>query len=199
MAKLGKVNLSIESEGDNSSVDVTSYPVEKGTPYSDHVQQKPDEFSLSGYILGPDYMKDKDYLKNEMKKGTVFTYVGRNIAKNVLILSIDGSMDSDIANGSAINIKLQVVRIASTPWTKVNNAGLKKPVESNTSKTPSATVYHVVKRGDTYWSLSKKYGISIKQLRDWNKYPDTKIPIGAKLRVGGSDNIDVGANAGSTK
>ncbi|KIL72519.1 LysM peptidoglycan-binding domain-containing protein [Bacillus badius] len=212
MARLGNIQLHIETEGDNSSVDVSSYPVEKGVPLSDHIQQKPDEFSLSGSILGPNYVRDKEYLKQEMKKGTIFTYVGRNIAKQVAILAIDGNMHAGIANGSEINIKLQTIKFASSPWKRVGtgavvgNTGLKKPV----SKTPQKAVYHVTKKGDTYWGLSKKYGVSIDQLRKWNKYPDRKIPIGVKLRVGGVDigegqnasllnrGIGEGTNAGST-
>lgn len=179
MARLGKVNLLIESEGDNSSVEATSYPVDKGEPFTDHVLEKPDEFTLSGYILGDNYKADKEYLKQAMKKGTIMTYVGRNIAKNVIILSIDGSVDSSIANGSEISIKLQTIRIANTSWVSVKNSGKKKPVPKKTTK----AVYHVTRRGDTYWGLSRKYGTSISQLRAWNKYPDRRIPIGVKLRV----------------
>jgi LysM repeat protein len=179
MAKLGKVKLLIESEGDNSSVEATSYPVEKGIPFTDHVQEKPDEFTLTGYIIGDNYKADKEYLKKEMKKGTIMTYVGRNIAKNVIILSVDGNVDSSIANGSAISIKLQTVRIANTSWVKVKNSGKKKPAPKKSTK----AVYHVTRRGDTYWGLSRKYGSSIAQLRAWNKYPDRRIPIGVKLRV----------------
>ncbi len=181
MAKLGKVKLLIESEGDSSGVDATSYPVEKGVPFTDHVQENPDEFSLSGSIIGPNFKADKEYLKKEMKKGTIFTYTGRNIAKNVIILSIDGNMDSNISNGSDISIKLQTIRIATTPWVKVKNNGKKKPV--NKKPTKSKAVYHRVKKNDTYWGMWKKYGTSISQLRKWNKYPDRRIPIGVKLRV----------------
>ncbi|AKO92710.1 hypothetical protein BEH_11770 [Priestia filamentosa] len=180
MAKLGKINLFVEKESDSSSVDATSYPVEQGVPISDHVEEKPDEFSLSGYIIGSNYKADKEYLKQEMKKGTLMTYVGRNIAKNVIIMSIDGDQDSSIANGISISIKLRTIRIASTPWVKVQNNGQKKPV--NPSTKPKA-VYHLVKKGDTYWGCWKKYGTSISQLRAWNKYPDRRIPIGVKLRV----------------
>jgi len=180
MGKLGNVNLLIESESDSSSVDATSYPVEKGVPFTDHVSEKPDEFTLTGYIIGDNYKADKDYLKQQMKKGTVMTYVGRNIAKNVIILSIDGTEDASIANGASVSIKLQTIRIANTSWVSVQNSGKKQVVSQKAATTP---VYHVVKKGDTYWGLSKKYGTSIAQLRAWNKYPDTKIPIGVKLRV----------------
>lgn len=181
MARLGNINLLIETESDSSSVDATTYPVERSESYTDHITTKPDDFSLSGSITGPNYMRDKLYLKNEMKKGTVFTYVGRNIAKQVIILSVDGNMHVGIMNGSEINIKLQSVRFASSPWKKINNTGEKKPVVKTTQ--PTTEVYHVSKKGDTYWDLWKKYGTSIDQLRKWNKYEDRKIPIGVKLRV----------------
>lgn len=187
MARLGNVKLNIERESDSSSVDATSYPVEKGVPYTDHVQEKPDEFTLTGSIIGDNYQADKDYLKQEMKKGTIFTYVGRNIAKNVIMLSIDGDVDSTIANGSNISIKLQTIRIASTPWVKVQNSGKKQPVNNKTasvSKTTAATaVYHVVKKGDTYWGCAKKYGTTVAALKKLNPWPDRGIPLGAKMRI----------------
>ena len=189
MARLGRVHLFIEKESDFSGVDATTYPVEKGVPYTDHVNEKPDEFSLSGYIIGDNYQADKDYLKAEMKKGTVFTYVGRNIAKNVIILSIDGDVDASIANGSTISIKLLTIRIASTPWDSVpvvqkaqqkpvTNAGKKQVVEKKTT----TAAYHTVVKGDTYWALAKKYKTTVEALRKLNNWPDRQIPIGVKLR-----------------
>ncbi|MFQ6391345.1 LysM peptidoglycan-binding domain-containing protein [Priestia aryabhattai] len=179
MARLGNISLVVEKEDDSASVDATSYPVEQGIPMTDHVEQKPDEFSLSGFLLGNSYKTDYEYLKKCMNNGTVLTYVGRNIAKNVIILDLSGTVDSSIANGKDISIKLRQIRIASTPWVKVKNSGKKKPVSTK----PSGAVYHLVKKGDTYWDMWKKYGTSIAQLRSWNKYPDRRIPIGVKLRV----------------
>lgn len=42
---------------------------------------------------------------------------------------------------------------------------------------------HETKKGDTYSSISIKYKVSVENLRKWNKYPDTRIPIGVKLIV----------------
>jgi len=44
-------------------------------------------------------------------------------------------------------------------------------------------ITHTVKKGDTYYSLSKKYGVTVEQLREWNGYDDYKIPIGTELIV----------------
>jgi hypothetical protein len=179
MARLGNIKLLIEKEDDSASVDATSYPVEQGIPMTDHVEQKPDEFSLSGVLNGDSYESDYEYLKKCMKNGTILTYTGRNIAKNVIILDISGSVDSNNANGKDISIKLRQIRIASTPWVKVKNSGKKKPVSSK----PTGAVYHVTKKGDTYWDMWQKYSTSIAQLRKWNGYKDRRIPIGVKLRV----------------
>jgi len=179
LARLGNVTLTIEKEDDSGSVDATSYPVEQGIPMTDHVEQKPDEFSLSGVLVGSSYKSDYEYLRKCMKSGTIITYVGRNIAKNVIIVSISGTMDASISNGREVSISLKQIRIASTPWVKVKNSGKKKPVTNK----PTKAVYHVTKKGDTYWDCWKWYGTSIAQLRAWNKYPDRRIPIGIKLRV----------------
>jgi RHS repeat-associated protein len=42
---------------------------------------------------------------------------------------------------------------------------------------------HKVIKNDTYGGLAKKYGVSIEDLRKWNGYADTQIPIGANLIV----------------
>ncbi|MGN8233238.1 LysM peptidoglycan-binding domain-containing protein [Priestia flexa] len=184
MARLGNINIFVEKEDDTASVDATSYPVEKGIPLTDHVEEKPDEFSLTGSLTGSNYEADYEYLRKCMKSGTILTFVGRNVAKDVIILDMSGSVDASIANGKNVSIKLRKIRIATTPWVKVQNSGKKKPVTpASTAKPASAAVYHLVKKGDTYWMCWKKYGTSIAQLRLWNKYPDRRIPIGVKLRV----------------
>jgi LysM repeat protein len=43
--------------------------------------------------------------------------------------------------------------------------------------------YHVVEKGDTGYSIAKKYGIKIKQLNEWNNLNFDGIKIGQKLRV----------------
>lgn len=179
MAKLGSIKLSIDSESISNSVDITSYPVEKGSPISDHVQRKPQSINLSGAIIGPDYKSKLQKLRDIMRSGTPITYVGRATAKDVLISSIEDNRDTSMLNGSYVSIQLQFIRIAKTPWKKVKNSGKKQKVV----KKSSTAVYHTIKKGDTYWGLSRKYGTSISQLRKWNKWPDRAIPIGKKARV----------------
>jgi LysM repeat protein len=189
MAKLGDVNLFIEDEDENHSVDATEYGVEKGEPFTDHVSKNSSEFSISGYIISDNFETEKNKLTKKMYSGEIVTYTGKMTASNVIILSVKGKHGSDVANGMGLSISLRRVRMTTSPWQKApakekpaqkppTSGGKKKPV----GKTKKET-YHVIKKGDTYWGLSRKYGTSISQLRTWNKYADTKIPIGVKVRV----------------
>lgn len=180
MAKLGKVVIVNEKESDTAEVEVTSYPVEKGIPITDHVQRKPETTSVSGFLLGKSANNDYKYLKTQEYKGALMTYTGKKIAKNVVITNISRDI-GEYTNGFAITVDLQEIRIAKSPFVKkkTKNKGKKKPAP----KKKSAKVYHKVRPGDTYWYCWKRYGTSISQLRKWNKYPDRRIPIGVKLRV----------------
>jgi LysM repeat protein len=186
VAKLGNYNLFVIRESPQFSIETTSYPVEKGIAFTDHVKPEPETMQLEVFLHGDDHMKQLDKLKNSMYKGEIMTYAGRFIMRNVIIEDVSPDADASSENGIPATIKLRQIRVATTPYVKANaqtkkttNAGKKQP----TPKKPSTAVYHVTKRGDTYWGLSKKYGTPVSQLRAWNKYPDTKIPIGVKLRV----------------
>lgn len=186
MAKLGSYNLFVISESPQYSVQTTSYPVEKGIAFTDHVKPEPESLQIEVFLSGNGYDKLLESLKQSMYRGDIMTYSGRFIMRNVIIESISSNADKSAKNGIQASITLKQIRVATTPYVKPNpqtkpptNAGKKQP----TPKKPSNAVYHVTKRGDTYWGLSKKYGTPVSQLRAWNKYPDTKIPIGVKLRV----------------
>lgn len=188
MAKIANYKIDSMQESFNASVNVTSYPVEEGLPLNDSVQRNPKTYSLSGKILrkkSKDAEEVREKLENYMNKGTLVKYVGRISAKNVLITSIQGSYESTVGNGLSFTMDLQEVRVAKTPYakkkTKKKKSG-KKSVSKNSTNS-NKKKYHVVKKGDTYWLMSKKYGTTIQQLRKWNGYPDRKIPIGVKLRV----------------
>ena len=43
--------------------------------------------------------------------------------------------------------------------------------------------YHKIKKGDTLFSVSKKYNLSVDELKDLNHLRKNKIAIGQKLRV----------------
>lgn len=184
MGKLGSVKLTILNEALSTSIDATTYPVEKGSPITDHIQQKPQTLDIQGVVVGKDYKTKLQTLRDNMRAGKVLKYVGRFTANNVIMLDISDSRKTDMKNGSEISIKLQYIRFATNSFKKkkeTKNSGKKQPV----SKTPSKTTkkYHTVKKGETYSSIGKKYGVSVSQLMKWNKWKPTQIPISAKVRI----------------
>ncbi len=57
-----------------------------------------------------------------------------------------------------------------------------KPDASQLSKT--TPIYHQVKPGETLFRLSRKYGVAVDKLKEWNKLPDDIIEVGQRLIVG---------------
>jgi len=64
---------------------------------------------------------------------------------------------------------------------------------SSKGKRHGGSAVHVVKRGDTLFALSKKYSISVNELRDLNTMKSTKLKPGQRLIVkksrGGTDEL----------
>jgi membrane-bound lytic murein transglycosylase D len=46
--------------------------------------------------------------------------------------------------------------------------------------------YHTVRAGDSLWLVSQRYGVQVRDLRDWNNIADgdTMLKVGQRLRVG---------------
>ncbi len=59
---------------------------------------------------------------------------------------------------------------------------IKNPIDSLQAKIPSPN-YHLVKPGDTFFSIARKYGMSIQELQAMNGKAQAKIFEGEKLKV----------------
>lgn len=183
MAKLAGIPIVNEQETFSPQIEATQYPVEKGAAISDHVQRGARTINVSGSIISHSAESYYNKLLKYAEKGDLVTYVGRMTAKNYIIAGMPKTYTSDLANGMGITIDLIEVSIAKSPFvvkkTKTNNKSKKeKVVKKNPSKK-----YHKVKKGDTYWALSKKYGTPLKNILSWNKWPPRAIPIGVNVRV----------------
>ena len=63
------------------------------------------------------------------------------------------------------------------------NYGQKLTIYKNASSSSGSGDYHVVKSGESLDSISKKYGVSVSDLRNWNNISGNKIYPGNKLKV----------------
>lgn len=64
----------------------------------------------------------------------------------------------------------------------VSNSQHKKLDESKPATVATAKT-HVVAKGETLFSISKKYGVTMKQIQDWNGMTDNNVKLGQKLII----------------
>ncbi|WP_341320822.1 phage baseplate protein [Solibacillus sp. FSL H8-0523] len=192
-SKLGGYLIHVENEDADIDVDIPTHKVEKGIDLSDHVERKPIVVKLSGLLIRPTYDRLETLVKaieSMEKTGKLLTYEGRRIYKNMMASGLSIKASSKVMNGYKFSLTLTEVRVGQSsyvaPKTKattapVAQAGRKQTENNKAVKNAAAT--HIVKKGDTYSTIAKKYGVTISSLQKLNKYDPRKIPIGVKLRV----------------
>ena len=100
------------------------------------------------------------------------------------------------SNNSGANAPIEPVY---TPPTSSSSNNYTAPVTPAPAPTPSSPSYYTVKKGDTLYGISRKHGISVAQLRQWNSLGSSNlIRQGDQLKVNGSAPSSY-SNAGSTE
>jgi hypothetical protein len=110
------------------------------------------------------------------------------------IIKLNHLINSEVAKNQTVFIK--VPQIDSVFYSALNNLStseieelLKKRAETipekpaPTNVTTAAPKTHIVKSGETLSHISRKYGVSVKQIKDWNNLKSDNIQIGQKLII----------------
>lgn len=193
MAKINGIQIDVLKEGLQNDVDLPSHPVEKGINLTDHVERKPIVLSISGKLIRPDNTSLETLigrLSTIETKGTLIVYEGRRIYHNLMIAAFSYDADSKIMNGFNFSMTLKEVRFAQPSYvslstkTKAAVAGVSSVGRKQTANKKQSPIYHVAKKGDSYYELAKKYGVNWQDIQKDNKYLAAQIPIGAKIKVG---------------
>ena len=109
--------------------------------------------------------------------GNTLSWRGAIVHSNLMLVKITKTYDEGgFKNALKVDLELREVKTVASSYTAVKHVGPVNPPK------PKA-VYVTVVRGNTYWGWWKKYGTPIQTLRNWNKWPDRYIPIGARARV----------------
>lgn len=162
MALINNNYVFVEEENVVYDAESTSHPVEKGIAFTDHVQRKPVEVSITGKIVNHGNVKASDTLtkiKELQKSGSLITYVGRTKISNLQIQSFNTNYTNANWGGCDFDMTLKEVRIAKTAYTPVKKTTVKKKVGTQqVSKGANTKVYYKVKKGDCVWNIvTKKY------------------------------------------
>lgn len=115
MPYLGDILIDvIRNEDLTESSETTDHALEDGEQISDHVNHKPIELNVSGYINDP---SDEKLLKirkyREDKK--ILTYRYRNHLKKVLITSFNSNKSAKTAEGYEFDMTLKQIRFVKAP------------------------------------------------------------------------------------
>ena len=90
---------------------------------------------------------------------------------NVGVMELVEWNNLDLQQGLKIG---QVLKLAAT-----------RPAESEkmSAKLDLRDVVHEVKASDTLYSIARQYGVTIKELMDWNEKRDFSLAVGEKLKI----------------
>lgn len=114
--------------------------------------------------------------------------------------------DRDLKAGMVLNLQehrsrgeeIKMVKISDSPpvrsvavatstttnSTSANNRPFVNNQTQNPPTTPATKLFHMVLGGETLFALSKKYGVTVNQLKDWNNIgPQNILSIGQKLVI----------------
>lgn len=111
---------------------------------------------------------------HSVRKGENLTLIA-----NRYRVSVEDLKDwNDLSSGQlSINQKLKVFDQAK--------AGTAKGVVASKSTAPIKPRYHTVQRGDTLWTISQRYGLTIDKIKQANKMKGNDLKAGMKLLITG--------------
>ncbi|WP_461243679.1 LysM peptidoglycan-binding domain-containing protein [Secundilactobacillus muriivasis] len=189
------------SESETTTTDITTNALSPGQYVNHYTQTTPPQRQFDGKLGGSSISevaglkKQLDMLKRWAANGTeVEQHHGQRSTNSATITSVAANFDAPRDNAVPISLALQDVKWASsdvkkssgstTTKKKPNDTGEKSTTKGDRKTTkPKAGSYLTIKKGDTYWGYHLKFGTSIAKLRSWNGFPDTKLPVGKKIRV----------------
>jgi LysM repeat protein len=120
-----------------------------------------------------------NYVTHTLKQGESLSMLAEQYHTSVGdIMRMNGMhADTKLVYGSQIKI----------PSTKAQTNTVKKesskPVANTKAATPSNEITHIVAKGETLYSISKKYNISIDQIKAWNNLADENVKLGTLLII----------------
>lgn len=177
-----------DTESEEMTANITSWPVDNGAPRADYARVSGKTVTVGGILAGHDraeanekYKKLRSWMSNHIQ----LTYKGDIYYKHLMISGLQQSF-SDLRDNLKVSITFTFVY-----WAEVTTSTGKNS-KKKTSKSSKRTQGHrnrryaaiTVKRGQTLWGLSKRYGTSVKWLQKVNhiKNPN-KIDTGEHLYV----------------
>ena len=131
------------------------------------------EETIAETVVAPVQQPSAKPTHHVVKQGETLYSISRQYATTVGdIISWNNLGDTPIKIGQ----ELLIAEPLRTPEKSPFREDAATPVQANTD-------YHVVAPGETLYQVSKKYNVTLENLRNWNNLAENNIAIGQKLRV----------------
>ncbi len=122
----------------------------------------------------PKFYKFNNYIVYRVRQGD---YLGKIAQKYHVSISKIKRWNKLRSNRLRIGQKLKI-------YSRYAVAVSSKPDKQKKSKSNSSFIYYKVKPGDTLWNISRKYSISINDIKKWNKLKNSdKLKPGMTLKI----------------
>ena len=111
---------------------------------------------------------------------TVEAILGFNRLSSPRALKVNSTLMIPVPAGA----RRSTVAAAHSSAEAARSARRPPPVRAQKARASSPLSVHVIHRGDTLWSVSKQYGVTVADLKKWNGIRDHRaVRVGQKLRV----------------
>ncbi|HJE00103.1 MULTISPECIES: phage baseplate protein [Levilactobacillus] len=193
-ASTSYVFIRTNDEQPTFSSNLTSNPTEKGGTVAGSAETQPTTVAVQGVLGGDGGNSHLAGLKTQAKRlerweknHTPLEWHGEYtmMSTNISDFSPDYSHEIGTGGENIINLSITLQEVEYADSNKkakaksTKNTGTKATTKSTSTK--SKKKYVIAKKGTTYWSVHVKTGVSLATIEKKNKYPATKIPVGAKI------------------
>lgn len=178
-----------DSESEDTQANVTSYPVDKGSPRSNYARTTGKTVQAGGLITGKtraEANKKWEQLRYWLSRHTELTYKGSFTYHHLILSDAQQSFSNNYVTDLTVSLTFTFVYAAEITISTGKKSNAKK---SKSSKTTAGTrnknyTAITIKWGDTLLGLSKKYGKSVAWLQKVNNIKNpNKIYAGRTLYV----------------
>lgn len=140
-----------------------------------------DSVELTQEILG----KEKKWLEHEVKKGETAWGIAQMYNVSVIQLKEWNRLGSyALRKGQELRIFTEFEIQLLPDKRSVNSVDVKVPKKNKkTPRNQSATQYHTIQRGETLYSIARKYRMSVSEIKQLNNMRSSDIRAGKRLKV----------------
>lgn len=159
MALINDIYVFVKNETLTRETDAASHTLPIGS-ISDNMRAKNPKLELTGSIVDVGTTKADNILsalETLYKKFSSVTYRGRHVFYSATIKSLETKADSENAGGYTFSMELEQIRTVAMPYEKAKaSTGIAATGISQIASTGAAQ-YHVVKSGDTLYTIAQQY------------------------------------------